>query len=217
MDVEIVDFIEVEQLDGGTENLADSRIDSSSAESIRFKWIPSAEAKHRLRMDQSEFVRAISRLIDEYEIPQSELRRGKARNTEYSEIAISLVEALESGNEEAFDQLKADFSSDASTEEVSVVAPVKFKQNADEQMASSDLQILDLRQTAQLKLTQLKQLYVQWQEAENAEKMVQEKDLEVQQVQWDLDCIDEVVREETYKKTRKREIKQMLKSFTEAS
>jgi hypothetical protein len=142
---ETIDFIEVERLDEAAIDLLDSRIDSGEFESIhRDRWISSGEAKHRLRMDQSAFVRAISTLVDEHEIPQSKLRRGKARNTEYSEITISLIEALESGDDEALERLKAVVFSCGRTEEVNVVAPIKFKQSADAQMAISDSQIIHL-------------------------------------------------------------------------
>jgi len=176
-------------------------------ESIHQKWVSSAEAKHRLRVkNQAEFVRAIARLTDEHQIPHSVLRRGSARNTEYSEFAISLVRALPS--EKAFNQLKSEYFGGA--EQVNITAPLKFKESADNQLATSNSQIVGLRQQAQLKLQQLQELYGQWQEAENAEKSAQQKDLEAQQAQWELECIDEVMREETFKKTRKREIKQML-------
>jgi hypothetical protein len=213
MDGETIDFIEVERLDGNAIDSSDSRIDSGEFESIhRDRWISSGEVKHRLRMDQSAFVRAISTLVEEHQIPQFKLRRGKARNTEYSEITISLVEALESGDDEALERLKAVIFNCGRTEEVNVVAPVKFKQNADAQMAISDSRIIHLRQAAELKLIQLQQLCAQWKEAEEAEEIAQQKDLEAQQAQWDLECLDEVMREKTYKRTRKREIQQILEN-----
>jgi hypothetical protein len=183
----------------------------SPGESIhRDKWISSAEAKHRLRLNQPAFVRAISQLTDEHGIPSSDLRRGRARNTEYSEFAIALVGAL--SNEKVFNKLKHEYFD--GTEQVSITAPLKFKKSADTQLATSNSQIAGLQQQAQLKLQELQQLYGQWQEAENAEKSAQQKDIESQEAQWELECIDEVMREEMFKKTRKREIKQMLKNST---
>ncbi len=173
------------------------------------QWVSSAEAKHRLRVkNQAEFVRAIAQLTDDHHIPQSVLRRGRARNTEYSEFAIALVGALPNG--ETFDRLKREYFG---SEQVSITAPLKFKESADSQLALSSLQILDLQQQAQSKLHQLQRLHKQWQAAENAEKSAQQKDLEAQRAQWELQCINDVLEEETFKKTRKREIKQMLKTF----
>ncbi|MEZ2231543.1 hypothetical protein [Microcoleus sp.] len=177
------------------------------------QWVSSAEAKHRLRVkNQAEFVRAIAQLTDDHHIPQSVLRRGRARNTEYSEFAIALVGALP--NEKAFNKLKCEYF--GGTEQVSITAPLRFKESADSQLASSSLQIVGLQQQARLRLQQLQQLYGQWQDAEIAEKSAQQKDSEAQQAQWELECIDEVMREEMFKKTRKREIKQMLKTSTGA-
>ncbi|MEG4579349.1 hypothetical protein QUA71_06900 [Microcoleus sp. MON1_C5] len=177
------------------------------SELIHQRWVSSAEAKHRLRVkNQAEFVRAIAKLTDEHKIPHSVLRRGSARSTEYSEFAIALVRALP--NEQAFNQLKREYF--GSTEQVSITAPLKFKENANNQLATSNSQIAGLQQQAQLKLQQLHELCGQWQEAEKAEKLAQQKDQEAQQAQWDLECIDEVMREQTYKKTRKREIREML-------
>jgi hypothetical protein len=176
------------------------------------KWFSSAEAKYRVGLNQPAFTRAMTQLTDEYRIPSSVLRRGKARNTEYSEFAIALVGAL--SNKKVFNQLKRDYF--GGTEQVSTTAPLKVKESADNQLATSNSQIVALQQQAQLKLQQLQQLYCQWQEAENAEKSAQQKDLEAQEAQWELECIDEVMREEMFKKTRKREIKQTLKNSTGA-
>ncbi|XZN95050.1 MAG: hypothetical protein ACM65K_19560 [Microcoleus sp.] len=117
-------------------------------------------------------------------------------------------------NEKAFNKLKREYF--GGTEQVSITAPLRFKESADSQLASSSLQIVGLQQQAQLRLQQLQQLYGQWQDAEIAEKSAQQKDSEAQQAQWELECIDEVMREEMFKKTRKREIKQMLKTSTGA-
>ena len=79
----------------------------SSCESIH--WILASEAKHLTRLDQSGFTRTIKELTQTHQIPLAVLRRGNARNTEYSQVAIDLAKLLNSpkpGDREAFEKLK---------------------------------------------------------------------------------------------------------------
>ncbi len=113
MELETIDVIDVD----GFEEESDSCIDSESiresihceTESIhREIWFSAADAKHRLRLDKTPFQRAISELVTVHQLPMSALRRGEARNTEYSQTCISLVRALKSGDEQTFNKLKQD-------------------------------------------------------------------------------------------------------------
>jgi hypothetical protein len=71
-------------------------------ESIQQIWISAAEAHHQSRLNKSAFQRAMSTLVNSHYFPIEILRRGEARNTQYSQIAIKAILLLESGN---FDQL----------------------------------------------------------------------------------------------------------------
>lgn len=87
--VEIVDIVDVERLPSNFRQ----------AESIQPKWIKSAEILHRCRIEKTELQQAIAKLKDKYKVPLSLLRRGAARNTEYSAIVVDLIKALRSGDE----------------------------------------------------------------------------------------------------------------------
>lgn len=89
METEIIDAIDVES----------SRSDSPQPESIESKWLKSAEAQHRSRLGKSAFQQAVSKLINKYNTPLWLLRRGEARNTEYSVFAVDLIKALSSGDD----------------------------------------------------------------------------------------------------------------------
>ena len=82
-------------------------IHESIHESIH--WILACEAKHLTGLDQSGFTRMIKELTQAHQIPIAVLRRGQARNTEYSQIAIDLAKLLnfsKPGNQEAFEKIK---------------------------------------------------------------------------------------------------------------
>jgi hypothetical protein len=214
MELETIDVIEIEGVESdrpGSESIYESicRADKSIQ-----SWVLSSEALHRTRLNnKSALQQAISKLVNIHFVPVGLLRRGEARRTEYSQLAIDLIKVMRS-DKAAFERLKASILPAESATEANFIAPIKIKQNADNQMAIADSQIVDLRQAAQLRLAQLKQLHGQWQEAEEAEIAAQKKDLETQEAQWDLECIEEVMREDTYKKNRKREIRQMLKGVS---
>lgn len=113
MELETVDVIDIE----GLEESLDCCINPESihesihcqVESIHSEiWFSAADAKHRLRLDKTPFQRAIAELTAVHQLPMSALRRGEARNTEYSQTCISLVRALKSGDEQTFDRLKQD-------------------------------------------------------------------------------------------------------------
>lgn len=213
--------VEVIDVDGVGESECD-RLDDESIhksiyvknESIRVEWMSSVDALCRLGLNnKSALQQAISKLTNIHLVPRKYLRRGEARKTEYSQLAIDLIEAMKS-DKAAFERLKANILPVQSVAASIVVAPIRFKENADKQLAIANSQIMDLRQTARLKLAQLKQLHGQWQEAEEAEENAREKDKEAQEAQWYLECVEDVIREETYKKNCRREIKQSLKGGT---
>lgn len=111
MELETLDVIDIE----GFEEKSGCCIDSESiresihcqVESIHQEnWFSAADAKHRLRLDKTPFQRAIAELVTVHQLPISALRRGEARNTEYSQTCISLVRALKSGDEQTFNRLK---------------------------------------------------------------------------------------------------------------
>ena len=79
-----------------------------SGESIQ--WFPAAKAKYLSgSSNQSLFQRSIKELEKAHSIPLPSLRRGTARNTEYSGTAIALVKLLNSikpSDREKFEELK---------------------------------------------------------------------------------------------------------------
>ena len=110
--VEGTDFIDVEVHDQGCEALG---IDESIHESIHgsdesIQWFPAAKAKYLSgSLNQSSFQRSVKELEKTHLIPLSSLRRGTARNTEYSGTAIALVKLLNSikpSDRKAFESLK---------------------------------------------------------------------------------------------------------------
>jgi len=90
--VEIIDVIEVESSPSNLRQI-------ESIESIQPKWIKPAEILHRCRLEKTALQQAITKLTDKYNVPLSLLRRGAARNTEYSAIAVDLLGALKSGDD----------------------------------------------------------------------------------------------------------------------
>lgn len=111
MFVEDADFIDVEVHGQACEALG---IDESIHESIQpsresVHWMSAAEAKYLTGLDQSGFTRAIKELTQSHQIPLASLRRGSARNTEYSESAVTLAKLLNSrkkGDRELFEDTK---------------------------------------------------------------------------------------------------------------
>jgi len=90
--VEIIDVIEVESSPSNLRQI-------ESIGSIQPKWIKPAEILHRCRLEKTALQQAITKLTDKYNVPLPLLRRGAARNTEYSAIAVDLLRALKSGDD----------------------------------------------------------------------------------------------------------------------
>jgi len=88
-----------------------NRVETESIdESIRDKWVGATEAYKRSGLTsngltKSSFQRAISHLIAVRGCPPDSLRRGDSKNTRYSELAIALIKAYKSGDEELMQQL----------------------------------------------------------------------------------------------------------------
>ncbi len=78
-----------------------------TGESIQ--WMTASEARHKTRLNKTPFQRAIAELVREHQIPISSLRRGEARNTQYSCATVALIEALKSGDVAVFEELKKSF------------------------------------------------------------------------------------------------------------
>jgi hypothetical protein len=99
LDVEVVG----ESIHCGVESIRASS--ESIDESIRDKWIGATEAVRRSGLTKSSFQRAISHLIGIRGCRVDSIRKGNAKSTRYSELAIALIAACESGDEEAIDRL----------------------------------------------------------------------------------------------------------------
>lgn len=111
MEPETIDMVDIGESGGGLDYCIDAESIRESihcqAESIHQEnWISAADARHRLRLDKTPFQRAISELTTVHQLPMPVLRRGEARNTEYSQTCIDLVRALKSGDKQTFDLLK---------------------------------------------------------------------------------------------------------------
>ena len=74
-------------------------------ESIRDKWVGATEAYKRSELTKSSFQRSISHLIGVRGCRVDAIRRGDAKNTRYSELAIALIKAHKSGDEALLQQL----------------------------------------------------------------------------------------------------------------
>ncbi|TAG60292.1 MAG: hypothetical protein EAZ28_07890 [Oscillatoriales cyanobacterium] len=74
-------------------------------ESIRDKWIGANEALKRTDLTKSGFQRSISHLLGVRGCRVDSIRRGSAKNTRYSELAIALIAACEAKDEKMIDRL----------------------------------------------------------------------------------------------------------------
>ncbi|MCC3508312.1 MAG: hypothetical protein EAZ86_19240 [Oscillatoriales cyanobacterium] len=74
-------------------------------ESIRDKWMGANEALKRTGLTKSGFQRSISHLLGVRGCRVDSIRRGSAKNTRYSELAIALIAACEAKDEEVIDRL----------------------------------------------------------------------------------------------------------------
>lgn len=118
------EIVDVEVQSGYRESSVDieSTQDSiqNSSESIR--WIPAAKAKYLCHLNQSSFRRGIEELHEIHHIPWDKLRRGKAKNTEYSREAIDLLKILDSQKDRiTFNSLKQALVSPAAANSEAIV------------------------------------------------------------------------------------------------
>ena len=73
-------------------------IDTPDRESIAIeRWYPAAQVQSILDLNKSGLQKAIAKLTSIYEIDIKTLRRGGARATEYSQIALDAIELLNAG------------------------------------------------------------------------------------------------------------------------
>lgn len=90
--IEIIDVI-------GVESSSSDLPQIESIQSIQPKWLKPPEVQRRCRLEKTALQQAITKLTDKYNVPLQLLRRGAARNTEYSAITVDLLKALKSGDE----------------------------------------------------------------------------------------------------------------------
>jgi len=93
MEPEIEAVIEVEA----------EQINSTESESISNSWYSAAQIQGILNLNKAMLQSSIAKLIDIYGIPIGNLRRGNARATQYSELAVSAIELL---NARKFSELR---------------------------------------------------------------------------------------------------------------
>ena len=72
-------------------------IDSADSESIDERWYSATQVQRILDLNKSELQKAIAKLTSLYEIDLKILRRGGARATEYSQIALNAIELMKAG------------------------------------------------------------------------------------------------------------------------
>ena len=83
-----------------------NRVESESIrESIRDEWIGAATAVRLTDLTKSAFQRAISHLLGVRGCRVDSIRRGDAKNTRYSGLAIELIKAHKSGDKARLQQL----------------------------------------------------------------------------------------------------------------
>jgi hypothetical protein len=104
-DAEIID-VKCEQAGEDCEPIREPIHKSNRDGSESIHWVTAGDARHKTRLDKTPFQRAMTTLIHEYQIPITYLRRGEARNTQYSSVAIDLIKALKSRDMEAFEELR---------------------------------------------------------------------------------------------------------------
>ncbi|MEG4287270.1 hypothetical protein QUB68_29615 [Microcoleus sp. A006_D1] len=72
------------------------QIDSSSSESID-TWYTATQVQGALNLNKAALQKAIAKLTNIYSIDLKTLRRGSARATEYSQLAMDAIELLNTG------------------------------------------------------------------------------------------------------------------------
>jgi hypothetical protein len=81
-----------------------TKIDTPEPESIAIeRWYSAAQVQRILNLNKSGLQKAIAKLTSIYEIDIKNLRRGGARATEYSQIALDAIELL---NAQKFTELR---------------------------------------------------------------------------------------------------------------
>ena len=126
--------LEVEIVDESNRDEAKSIRDS-----IRDEWVAASAAYKLASLTKSSFQRAISHLLGVRGCRVDSIRRGDAKNTRYSGLAIELIKAHKSGNEARFQRL-LEFAAKPLTNQSSVLAVV-------DHVATLDGKIANLRQT----------------------------------------------------------------------
>lgn len=110
-------------------------------ESIRDEWIGATTAYKLADLTKSSFQRAISHLLGVRGCRVDSIRRGDAKNTRYSGLAIELIKAHKSGDEVLLQQLLEFAAKPASSSQSSGLAVV-------DHVATLEGKIANLRQTA---------------------------------------------------------------------
>lgn len=119
-----------------------NRVESESIrESIRDEWIGAAAAYKLTKLTKSSFQRAISHLLGVRGCRVDSIRRGDAKNTRYSGLALELIKAHKSGNEARLQQLLEFAVKPANSSQSSGLVVV-------DHVATLESKIANLRQTA---------------------------------------------------------------------
>lgn len=110
-------------------------------------WVSAAEAIHRSRLNKSAFQRAVTELTNLYYFPKQSLRRGEARNTQYSELAVAAIVLLKAGK---LDRLR-ELQENSIPRSTSIVHVGQYNQvaraasvEASENLAAIDIQVNNL-------------------------------------------------------------------------
>ncbi|MEG5159557.1 hypothetical protein QUB37_03785 [Microcoleus sp. AT3-A2] len=118
-----------------------NRVESESIrESIRDEWIGAATAVRLTDLTKSAFQRAISHLLGVRGCRVDSIRRGDAKNTRYSGLAIELIKAHKSGDEVRLQQLLEFAAKPANSSQSSGLAVI-------DHVAALEGKIANLRQT----------------------------------------------------------------------
>jgi hypothetical protein len=118
-----------------------TRVETESIrESTRDEWVGAATAYKFVGLTKSSFQRAIAHLLGVRGCRADSIRRGNSQNTRYSRLAIELVKAHKSGDEELLLQLLEVANKPASRNQSSGLAVI-------DHVASLEAKIARLQQT----------------------------------------------------------------------
>ena len=112
----------------------------SIPESIRDEWIGATVAYKLTDLTKSSFQRAVSHLLGVRGCRVDSIRRGDAKNTRYSRLAIELIKAHKSGNEVRLQKLLEFAVKSANSSQPSALAVI-------DHIATLEGKIANLRQT----------------------------------------------------------------------